>query len=324
MGEMDAEAVIPDVRLRQCKLFNDVDIDIIRPLLALCSTQLLKPGDILLRPECVNNCMFVVLSGKVAVYLESLDTPPLTTLGTGECVGEMSVFDGHNPSAYVRAITACEVMVIHEGILWQLIDSSHGLSRNLLHLLSHRLRSGNHIVTLSKTRAREQEHEAKSDALTGIKNRRWLDETLTRIQGRDLISMLPMAVLMVDVDRFKAYNDTYGHKAGDVVLQLVAATISHSLRPSDMVARYGGEEFVALLPRTPEEQAKTIAERLRGAVEVCEIFLDEKEDPLPPVTISIGIAPLRSGESMGKAIEAADQALYRAKDLGRNRYALRD
>jgi len=313
---------VSDAQFRQFRIFNEVDLKRIRPLLNQCRKERLKAGDVMLRPEFGNSCMYLLLSGRVAVSLESLDASPLLELGSGECIGEMSVFDGRNPSAYVKAVEPCEVLVIESDTLWLLIDSSHSLCRNLLYFLSNRLRSGNDIVVVSKSREKEQEHAANVDALTGVNNRRWLLDMIETLHGQALLEQMPMAVLMLDVDHFKRFNDTYGHKSGDLVLQMVARTIRKSLRPSDMLARYGGEEFVVLLPRTPAKQARAVAERLRKAVERCQITAEQGQE-LPSVTISVGVSPLADNETIETAIELADQALYQAKHNGRNRIEIR-
>ena len=313
---------VSDAELRQFQIFTDVDLDEVRPMLNACHRQSVSAGDILLRPEFGNDAMYLLLSGQVSVYLESLESAPLLELGPGECIGELSVFDGRNPSAYVKAEQPCEVLVIDSQQLWRLIDSSHSVSRNLLRFLSSRLRSGNDIVAVTQTKQKEQEFAANSDALTGLHNRRWLDDILIRLKGHELGDLAPLAVLMLDVDHFKRYNDNYGHKSGDLVLQMVAHTMRKSLRPSDMVARYGGEEFIVLLPHTPANRAEMVAERLRAAVERLDISADQAEE-LPSVTISVGVAPLKEGESIDHAIEAADKFLYRAKENGRNRVETR-
>lgn len=314
--------VVADAQFRLFPIFNEVDLNRIRPLLNQCRKELIDTGDVLLRPEFRNDCMYLLLSGRVAVSLESLDASPLLELGSGECIGEMSVFDGRNPSAYVKAIEPCEVVVVEKDTLWQLIDSSHSLCRNLLYFLSNRLRSGNDIVAVSKSREKEQELAANVDALTGVHNRRWLQGMLESMKGHDLMDRLPLAVLMLDVDHFKNFNDTYGHKSGDLVLQMVARIMRKSLRPSDMLARYGGEEFIVLLPCTPAEQAKAVAERLRKAVANCKVSAEQGVE-LPSVTISVGVSPLKENETVDRAIEAADEALYQAKHNGRNRIELR-
>ncbi len=319
----DAGMPVTDRELQQTQLFRDVQLDRIRPLLAACRKVALQPGEVLLRPEFSNNCMYLVLKGEVTVHLQNLDNPPLLTLVVGECVGEMSVFDGRNPSAYVKAGQGVEVLVIESSVLWQLIDTSHSVARNLLHLLANRLRSGNAIVTDTQSRQRETEHAANSDALTGLNNRRWLEEIMVRFKGKALNELQPLSVLMLDVDHFKRFNDTFGHKSGDLVLQMVAQTMRKRLRPSDMVARYGGEEFIILLPHTALSEAQVVAERLRKGVEQCQVSAEQGQE-LPPVTISIGVAPWRNGEALEEMVEAADKALYRAKANGRNRVELRD
>ena len=124
---------------------------------------------------------------------------------------------------------------------------------------------------------------------------------------------------MVDVDHFKTYNDTHGHTAGDEVLRKVAATIERSVRTSDVVYRYGGEEFSMLLPGASPEEAAHVAERVRAAVEA-EEFPGQEMQPGGRLTISVGVATLATG-SGDDIRERADQALYRAKESGRNQVA---
>jgi diguanylate cyclase (GGDEF)-like protein len=123
---------------------------------------------------------------------------------------------------------------------------------------------------------------------------------------------------MADVDRFKRFNDEHGHQAGDAVLRSVGATLKANARPTDMVARYGGEEFAVLLPATPLDDALVACERLREAIGATPVRgLDGAA--LPGVTASFGVAQLLPGEAMETLVERADQALYRAKEGGRNR-----
>ncbi|OKP89670.1 diguanylate cyclase [Paenibacillus sp. P3E] len=152
--------------------------------------------------------------------------------------------------------------------------------------------------------------EAATDALTGLKNRRSLEYTLSQW----IDSGTPFSLIVLDVDRFKFVNDTYGHVTGDEVLKHVAGVIVSSLRPDDVCHRYGGEEFVILLARTRPQEAFKVAERVRRA-------LEQSKGPIPSqVTVSQGIAhyPLHASEQEG-LLKMADQALYQAKSNGRNR-----
>ena len=159
------------------------------------------------------------------------------------------------------------------------------------------------------------------DGLTGIANRRSFDEVLANEWSRCARSRSPLALLMIDIDHFKAYNDLYGHQKGDACLQSVAAALSGCMaRPHDMVARYGGEEFVCLLPECDLAGARVVAERLRGAV-LDQAIVHEGSSAAPVVTVSIGVAcgVPEAGADPAALVEQADAYLYRAKTAGRNR-----
>jgi two-component system cell cycle response regulator len=154
---------------------------------------------------------------------------------------------------------------------------------------------------------------AVTDGLTGLHNHRAFQDYLEEQFQTAMRNKQPLALILMDVDHFKQYNDTYGHQAGDEVLRQVAQILQTNVREGDFVARYGGEEFVVVLPRTDSESAVAVAERLRRAVESAEW-------QLRPVTGSFGVASIRPDmETRQELIEAADQALYQAKKNGRNR-----
>jgi len=152
---------------------------------------------------------------------------------------------------------------------------------------------------------------AVSDPLTGLRNRRFVQHHLEAA-----LRIGDVAVMMIDVDRFKAINDSHGHAGGDTVLREVADRLRSQLRAADVVARYGGEEFLVVLADAPPEEAVAIAERLRAALERTPIPTGQGE---ASVTVSIGLAITPVGVSANDAVAAADTALYRAKALGRNR-----
>ena len=156
------------------------------------------------------------------------------------------------------------------------------------------------------------------DGLTGLYNRRWIDEALPRFVQRYGRGGQPLVVLMVDVDHFKKFNDTYGHATGDQVLVRVGQAMRSNLRPTDHVARYGGEEFLVILPDTTEESARIVAERLRTAVHDIDL---KKADgsAIPKITISLGAGCLTSAMPMKTLLGRADEALYQSKRDGRDR-----
>lgn len=162
---------------------------------------------------------------------------------------------------------------------------------------------------------------AEIDGLTQVGNRRFFEEELRRAWFDHLRRSAPLSLVLVDVDHFKAYNDRYGHTAGDETLRRVARAITESLqRPSDSAARYGGEELVALLPTTDGEGALHLAERIRHRVEAAAIA-HEASGVAPVVTVSIGVATVtpEGDHERSQLFEIADRALYRAKQEGRNR-----
>ena len=159
------------------------------------------------------------------------------------------------------------------------------------------------------------------DGLTGLANRRYLDEIVDREWNRSARNKSPLSFVIFDVDHFKLYNDTYGHTAGDDCLRRLADACRSVLhRSTDVVARYGGEEFAVVLPETPLAGASEVGERIRSAVSALNI--DFKHSPgQGHVTVSVGCASLIAdpNSSPGVLVEAADRKLYEAKENGRNR-----
>lgn len=160
----------------------------------------------------------------------------------------------------------------------------------------------------------------RADGLTGLNNRRYLDEFLLAEWRRATRERTQLAVLMLDVDDFKKYNDTYGHVAGDEVLKTVGQALRVLLRrPADMAARYGGEEFAAILPETDLEGAIIAADNIRKAIQAKELLKRSTNEKLGRITASLGVAMYRPGDTPGSLIERADRCLYAAKHAGRNR-----
>ena len=178
------------------------------------------------------------------------------------------------------------------------------------------------IEALKLKRSRDElDRQAKSDPLTGLANRRYFDSRLLTEWSRAQREHETIAIIYLDVDNFKAYNDHYGHQAGDECLIRVAREIDACVqRSSDVCARYGGEEFIILLPQTTQANALAVAERVRAAVEAIQLRHDYS-DAAKFVTVSCGVACTipKHGDSSASLIEDADHALYAAKSAGRNR-----
>ncbi|MEE8117973.1 MAG: GGDEF domain-containing protein [Gammaproteobacteria bacterium] len=296
-------------QLEDLELFHGVEPMDIASLLENLKPRQLDAGDVLISPQQNNTSVYLVLKGELRVHIDSLDSPPLTLLGRGEPVGEMSMFAGHYPSAYVVANNPVMLLEISADHFWSLIRSTHAFAVNLLFRMAGRVRSGNVAIGASEQRA-------VVDGLTELHNRRWLDEMLPRLLERQNSQNKPTCIAMVDVDHFKQFNDQHGHLVGDAVLQVVARLLEKNVRPGDMVARYGGEEFSMLLPDTELVTAKAVANRVRESIAGESIQIDDKT---LSVTASFGLAQAKPEESMEELVSRADGALYRAKHAGRNR-----
>ena len=301
-------------------LFRGIDLREISEPLGISEFIDLRQGDILVKPTEPNTRLFILIRGKLSVHTE-MDRNPVAILRPGDCIGEMSLFEGELPSAFVLSVDTAKVLAIHKEIIWRLVDSSSTFAQNLLHLLLQRIRSGNQSLSEIQEKLQVQEISAFIDPLTGIYNRRWLNTMFKRAlerRNRSADGGSNIFLLMIDIDHFKQYNDTYGHLAGDQCLRMVASTLRDNMRPTDLLARYGGEEFSILLTGSDGDNSVSMAERLRVAVS-CREIKDRRGATLPSVTISIGVAEYRKDEALEDLIESADRCLYQAKQQGRNR-----
>lgn len=299
------------------ELFRGVNPDDIQDLLQNCERCDIDTGELLLSPGVPNENVYVVLSGELSVHLGSPETPSLANMEVGACAGEMSIIEDKDPSAYVMAIEPTHLLVIHKTLLWEMVDASHEFSKNLLVVLSERVRSRNHFIADSIGDWRKLEQHATTDALTGLSNRHAMQDSFPREVERCRKDATPVSLVMIDVDNFKRFNDMFGHVAGDRALSVVSRILQSQFRTRDLLVRYGGDEFAVLLPGVAKDEALAIAERVRRTVSGTT---EDSDDSLitVPVKISMGVAELDSRSTFDSLLRAADKALYRAKDKGRD------
>ena len=287
-------------------------------MLEHCPIRQVSQGEIIIAEGHARKECYLILSGVLRVHLDSPDSTEISLLRAGESVGEISMLDAKPASAFVVADEDSRLLVLPEEIFWSLVNVSHDFAQKLLYLLAKRMRDSNAALSDSVRRQHEYKRNATLDELTGLHNRRWMQEMVARQIKRCQFSGSPLSLLMMDIDHFKSVNDNFGHLAGDQVLRKVAWTMMSNLRPTDLLARYGGEEFLAALPDTDLAGARIAAESMCIAIRQATTENGE-DDGLPPTTVSIGIAEMQPDQSFDDLIECADRAMYRAKKNGRDR-----
>jgi diguanylate cyclase (GGDEF)-like protein len=302
--------------VRDLQLFRDADEEQLAAALAHCAVVRLAQGKRL--EDTFRANLYIVLRGALA---EAAADGTVSKILPGESVGEQSVLDETTNLADIGALEDSELLVIEADLVWQLIDNSNGVARNLLRLLSFRIRAASALLRRRQKLGEFYRQLSMNDGLTGLYNRAWLNDMLPEMVSSAHREGAPLSLVMIDLDHFKRFNDSHGHLAGDDALRAAAGVINAALRPSDFAVRYGGEEMLVILPETSEALAMMVAERLCKRLGAVVIF-DDMRMALPHLTGSFGVACLDSSMDELQLLAAADGALYRAKWGGRNRVSL--
>lgn len=186
-------------------------------------------------------------------------------------------------------------------------------------VLEQQVESSTRELELLRSQLEAVKEESLTDSLTGLANRRAFDLRIKEEVGKVSDAWAPLCLLLCDIDRFKLFNDTWGHATGDQVLRLVGSVLKSTVGPQHLCARYGGEEMAVLLPNTTLAEAITIGEQIRAAIEAKKVIKKSTGESLGQITVSIGAAQFIARESMDDFVVRADRHLYAAKQLGRNR-----
>ena len=306
-------------QLQHSQLFAKVGLESVEYLFERCEEKVLERGEHLLEPGVANSHLYIVLDGELRVYLSDRNLPPQAVLGPGECVGEMSLLDGQVASALVLAARDSKLMAIPHDVLWSLVDCSHDVARNLLAIISGRMRDSNRALVALQARSLEFEDTASVDALTGLHNRHWLLGAFPRAMARCEQDGDPVSLVVADIDHFRHFNERFGYLSGDAVLKRMARRLADGLRAQDLIGRYGGEAFLILLPYSALDEAVPIAERLRELVAIGS-GLKTGEG----VTLSCGVGQMKPGETLDPLLARTEAAMRRAKDNGRDRVEAAD
>ncbi len=287
-----------------------------------------QPGEIILPEGEHSDIFYIIRSGHAIVLKGELDDP--TIIGfrtTGDAIGEMGVIDNLPRSATVIALTPISLWGLGKETFHQFLAENPTFGLTMMSVLSSRIRESDEERLRGSVRERKKEEvledlsrQAAYDPLTGLFNRRQMEDILREEQILALQRAGTVGILMADIDHFKKINDTYGHRVGDLMLQAAANLLKGCVRAADSVCRYGGEEFVIIMPGVTRQNLLRTAEDIRARFEALRV---EYEGQCVGSTISLGGAIFpEHGNNLNETIEHADQALYQAKRSGRNQSAL--
>jgi len=277
---------------------------------AVCAHAILDPADVFVVEDLSTDARFAdnpLVTGDEAIRFYAGVT--LTTT-SGNALGALCVIDREPRRLTIEQATALQALSRQVIAQLELRRSISLLEAAAVERGQHQEQLENYQRELEATLSVTAE-QSITDPLTGVRNRRAFFSRLTEEVDRSNRLGSTFSVAMIDVDRFKSFNDAHGHAAGDVALQQMADIISHESRSTDLVARYGGEEFVVILTGADLEAAVALGERIRRSVETADWTHE-------PLTVSVGVASTSGSDDADELMQLADAAMYRAKAAGRN------
>jgi diguanylate cyclase (GGDEF)-like protein len=298
--------------LEESPLFQKVKNSALATMVTKSTQVSIAAGEILLMPGQLNDHIYVVLSGRMRAQLNMDDTQPLALFGVGECVGEMSMFDDHQVSAYVIAITDCELLSIEHTEAWSVLNKSLQASHNMLALLANRIRSTDR--TVAEWQANAQSYSALNyvNAVTGIYNRHWLVENIGRLILRHTGNQQPCAFVLMKIDNFDLISTGFGKLGSEQTQRSVVEALQRHLRPNDVETQIDTDQFAIFLPKTPAESANAIANRLLEEINGM-IVGTPSGDALAPVKVSIGVGIPQVDDTFESLIARTLLAMHRAQ-----------
>ncbi|MFA7566447.1 MAG: GGDEF domain-containing protein [Alkalispirochaeta sp.] len=311
--------------LKEVTIFADVSAEARRYTAELFTERRMEQDEVLFQQGDPGDALYIVRSGTVGVIVTTDSGQELTVaaLEAGDFLGEMSIFEQEPRSATCRALEDTVVLGLREADFNRLVrthpKAAISIMRSILETVAVRLDNTSVLVSDMVQWGETARRRAFTDELTGLYNRRFLDETMSEQINEAGLSGSPLCVVMMDLDRFSAINAEYGPEVGDQLIAAVAPVVAETFRESDILARYGGDEFTFLLPGTTPDEAMELCAELRTALSGMD-FLAQQGGAVTSVSASQGIALWPDHGSTGEELlAAADRALYQAKQNGRNR-----
>jgi diguanylate cyclase (GGDEF)-like protein len=312
--------------LKEVGLFSLLTEEEVQSLMEFLRLIEIGEGEMLFREGDAGHELYIVKSGRIRVAISLPDgrEKDITEFMPGDFFGEMSIFENAPRSASCYASADSTLYSLRGSDFFRLMRDWPSVAIRIMYRMSNittrRLRSTGEFLSdmvLWGERARKR---AITDELTGVYNRHFLEEALENQFRRAGESGSPLSVVMVDLDHFRSINEEYGHEVGDEILVSAVRVFRSHLREGDIAARYGGDEFVFLMPHTSLDQARRIAQRICRELRSLQISRQDFGEGSVRVTTSQGVASYPDhGHDVSAVMKRADSALYRAKELGRNR-----
>jgi len=302
--------------IQNSRLFQDVPGEVLEPMFSKAQRVALKQGTILLAPGKVNENVYVIISGRMSVQISpSSSDKPLAIIAQGDCVGEMSVLVDGVVSAYVIAVSDCEVYSIDYASFWSMIEGSNEAARNMLNILVYRIRLGNESIADSFLHRDNPTESDITDRLTGLFNYHGLRRKFDRLLHRRDARKQPLCLIVLKVDSIEPLDSDEDKCRIDQMLRTIAQTILTFLRPDDNSARLIGSRFAVLLSDISLSAAIETAERLRSAINNVHVVMPDGSG-VPNAIVSAGVGEAYFGDTCGTLIARVDQAVEKAISEG--------
>jgi diguanylate cyclase (GGDEF)-like protein len=311
--------------LKNVEIFSDVTPDEIVKIKDYFKLIEIKKDKIIFKEGDIGNELFIIKTGIISLYIDLVNgkTREIARFSTGDFFGEMAIFENAPRSATCKCIENGKLLSLPASNFFYLIESfpeiSTKIMNKMLNITTQRLQNISEFLSDIVQWGETARRRAITDEMTGLFNRRFLEDTIEDYFNSSRNNKKPLALVMIDMDHFRLINEHYGQKTGDQAICFVADIFKTCLREKDIAARYGGDEFTIILPETNLDDAKKIAEDIKDKVNNID-FLKNSEGPIKMISLSQGVATFPDdGEDLKSVWKKADQALYKAKIDGRNR-----
>ena len=303
--------------LPRLSLFTQLNLEQFKTLLSRCETRALRPGEILLKKDQLNECMYVVIDGQLTVQTEETEDA-MVALNAGQTLGEMSIIGTQKVKASVKAAAPSRVVVISKDKLWQLMDTDPEFARTLVHMFAMRLFNVTNVSPYDHHFHRPLRSDLHLDELTGLYKSQWLSECVADEMSRCGMRNRPLSMLAIAIDQIESEYESQREGVATPALKAVSNAVQIALRALDMAFLYSHAKIIVLLPGANIFEGERLANRLHQAVQHITITSQQGRSP-GDITISVGIAEMAEDEYAEIFVARATAALQRATRSGGNR-----